>query len=74
MDEKKHAQFTGAKVKISRKTGGKFDIWEGAITGENLELVPDKKIVQSWRYSDWPEGQFSTVTFSLEEVERRYHA
>jgi activator of HSP90 ATPase len=69
MDEKKHAQFTGAKVKISHKTGGKFDIWDGEISGENLELVPDKKIVQTWRYSDWPEGQFSTATFTLEAVD-----
>jgi activator of HSP90 ATPase len=69
MDEKKHAQFTGAKVKLSRKTGGKFDIWDGEISGENLELVPDKKIVQTWRYSDWPAGEFSTATFSLEAVD-----
>jgi activator of HSP90 ATPase len=69
MDEKKHAQITGAEVKLSRKVGGKFNIWDGSITGENLELVPDKKIVQSWRYSDWPEGEYSTATFSLEEVD-----
>jgi activator of HSP90 ATPase len=30
--------------------------------------VPDQKIVQSWRYSDWPEGHYSKVTFSLEKV------
>jgi activator of HSP90 ATPase len=69
MDEKKHAKFTGAVVKMSRKAGGKFNIWDGAISGENLELVPDKKIVQSWRYSDWPAGQYSRATFSLEEVD-----
>jgi activator of HSP90 ATPase len=69
IDEKKHAQFTGAKVKLNRKTGGKFSIWDGEISGENLELVPDKKIVQTWRYSDWPAGEFSTATFSLEAVD-----
>jgi activator of HSP90 ATPase len=69
MDEKKHAQFTGADVKMSRNTGGKFSIWDGEISGENRELVPDQKIVQTWRYNDWPHGAYSTATFSLEEVD-----
>ena len=70
MDEKKHATFTESDVKISRKVGGQFSVWGGEISGKNLELVPDKKIVQSWRYSDWEEGQYSTATFVLEEVEK----
>jgi activator of HSP90 ATPase len=69
MDAKKHSEFTGGVAKISRKVGGKFSIYDGEIDGENLELVPDQKIVQSWRYSDWPEGHYSTATFSLETIE-----
>jgi activator of HSP90 ATPase len=69
MDAKKHARFTGSEVRMSRKVGGKFSIWGGEMVGVNLELVPDEKIVQSWRYSDWPEGHFSKVTFSLKAVE-----
>jgi activator of HSP90 ATPase len=42
----------------------------GDISGEILELVPDKKIVQSWRYSDWPEGVYSKATFELEAIEK----
>ena len=68
MDSKKHAKFTGSHVTMSRKTGGKFSVYDGDIEGTNLELVPDQKIVQSWRYSDWPEGHYSKVTFSLKEV------
>jgi len=33
-------------------------------------LVPDRRIVQSWRGSDWPEGHCSRVTFSLKKVEK----
>jgi len=66
MDEKKHAAFTGGEAKISRKIGGRFTIYGGEIEGKNLELVPDQKIVQSWRYNDWPKGHYSTATFSLE--------
>jgi activator of HSP90 ATPase len=70
MDEKKHAAFTGGVAKISRKAGGKFSIYGGDIEGKNLELVTDQKIVQSWRYSDWAEGHYSTATFALEPTEK----
>jgi activator of HSP90 ATPase len=68
MDSRKHARFTGEKASISRKVGGKFNAYDGYITGINIELLPDEKIVQSWRGDDWPEGHFSRVTFSLEKV------
>jgi activator of HSP90 ATPase len=31
----------------------------------NLEVVPDHKIVQTWRASDWPEDAASIVTFEF---------
>ncbi len=65
MDSKKHAAFSGGQASISREVGGAYSAYDGYITGKNLELVPDKKIVQSWRAVDWPEGYFSTVTFVL---------
>ena len=65
MDSKKHSAFTGAKAVISPRVGGNFNAWEGYATGQNLELVHGKKIVQSWRASDWPQEHFSKATFSL---------
>lgn len=65
MIEKEHAKFTGAGAEIENKVGGKFSVWDGYSTGKNLELIPGKKIVQSWRASDWPEGIFSKVIFEL---------
>ena len=69
MDSRKHSKFTGGEAKISRKVGGKFTVWGGEVSGTNLELAPDKKIVQSWRLSDWPEEHHSKATFSLREVD-----
>lgn len=66
MDTEKHAAFTGAAADISREVSGTFTAWDGYITGTNLELEPEKKIVQEWRASDWPEGVSSKVTFLLE--------
>ena len=68
MDEKKHAQFSGAPASISRDIGGSFTAYGGFIDGTNLELVPDKKITQHWRGSDWPKGHYSTARFEFEEI------
>ena len=69
MDSAKHSQFTGAEAHIGRGIGDKFTAYDGSLDGVNLELIPDKKIVQSWRSSDWPEGHYSRVTFTLKEVD-----
>lgn len=67
MSSKKHSEFTGGKAVMSSKVGGKISAYDGYIEGKNIELKPNKKIVQSWRASDWPEGHYSTVTYSLSE-------
>jgi len=69
MDSAEHARFTGAEASISREVGGAFTAYDGALTGTNIELVPDAKIVQSWRAGDWPEGHYSSATFLLEEAD-----
>ena len=68
MDSRKHARFTGAPARMSQKTGGTFSAYDGYITGVNIELVSDARIVQAWRGSDWPEGCYSLVVFSLKMV------
>ena len=68
LDSRKHSKFTGDKAVISRKVGGGHSAFGGYATGKNMELVPDAKIVQSWRASDWPEGAMSQVTYALAAV------
>jgi activator of HSP90 ATPase len=53
MDSAKHTAATGAPAKISRKVGGKWSAFGGMILGENLALVPNRMIVQSWRSTAW---------------------
>ena len=69
MDSRKHSKLTGDKAHISREVGGKFTAYNRYIDGVNLELLPDKKIVQSWRADDWPEGHYSKAAFLLTEIE-----
>jgi activator of HSP90 ATPase len=65
MDEKKHGAFSQSKTSISRKVGGEISSGGGYIEGTNLELVPDKKSVQSWGDIDWAEGHLSKATWSF---------
>jgi activator of HSP90 ATPase len=71
MDSKKHSKFTESRAKISREEGGKFTVFEGDLEGMNLELIQDKKIVQSWRSNEegWPKNHYSTITIELESDE-----
>ncbi len=71
MDSKKHSKFTGSKAVMSQKKGGKFTAYDGYIEGTNIELKPGKKIIQSWRGSDWIKGHFSTVTYALTEKDSK---
>ncbi len=65
MDSSQHSEFTGAKATIDNKVGGKFSVWDGYASGVNLELIPGKKITQTWRASDWPAGVESKITINL---------
>ena len=69
MDSEKHAQFTNAKAEISRENGGSFSVFDGKVTGYNIKIVPDEKIIQFWRThtDDWPEGHLSRVEFWLKK-------
>ena len=70
MDSKKHAEFTGATAKINRKIGGKFSVYDGGLSGTNIGLIQDKKIVQGWKceMENWPEDHYSEATFSLKKI------
>ncbi len=65
MNSKQHSAFTGEKASISTREGGKFSVFGGYASGKNLELKEGKKIVQSWRASDWKDGEDSVVTFEF---------
>ena len=70
LDSKKFSAFSGRGAEIKREPGGAFSLFAGHIVGRNLELVPNKRIVQAWRVADWPEGVYSVVRFELKAQER----
>ncbi len=70
MDAKKHSEFTKSKATGRAVVGGKFTAWDGYISGRNIELEKDKRIVQEWVTTDWPEGYApSRVEFTFKAVD-----
>lgn len=65
VDEKQFSAFSGAPAKIGKGEGDAFSLFGGAITGRNLELTPDRRVVQAWRSSDWAPSLYSVIRFDL---------
>jgi len=53
LSSKEHTKFTGGKATCTVKVNGKHTAWNGYISGKNLELVTGKKIVQTWRTTEF---------------------
>ncbi|MEP6594666.1 MAG: SRPBCC domain-containing protein [Ginsengibacter sp.] len=53
INSKRHSIATGAPATISAKEDGKYSAHNEWITGENLKLVNDRLIVQTWRAQGW---------------------
>jgi uncharacterized protein YndB with AHSA1/START domain len=70
LDSDGHSKMTGSPAHASTDVGGKFDAWDGYISGENLELDPGRRILQSWRaasYKDSDEDSQIEVIFEVVE-------
>ena len=57
--------MTNAPAELDAKAGGTFSLFGGMITGTNLELVPNQRLVQAWRAGNWPQGMYSIARFEL---------
>ncbi|MDD2694524.1 MAG: SRPBCC domain-containing protein [Anaerolineales bacterium] len=53
LDARIHTAFTGSPASTSTEPGAAFTAWDGYISGRNLELEPHRRILQSWRTSEF---------------------
>ena len=64
-----HANMTGSPANISVEVGAEFTAWDGYIHGKNLVLEPGKRIVQSWRTTEFSEDESdSRIEITFEPV------
>lgn len=54
LDGDEHSAFTGGAAHIDPEIGGAFSAWDGYIEGVTMVLEPYKRIVQTWRATDFP--------------------
>ncbi len=48
-----HTAMTGSPAMASSRVGVGFEAWDGYITGETLALDPGRRIIQSWRTTEF---------------------
>ncbi|MEO8172071.1 MAG: SRPBCC domain-containing protein [Sediminibacterium sp.] len=54
--------WTGEPAIMSTEPGSEFSLWDGSITGTNLEFVEGKKIVQRWDFEGQEEESIVAIT------------
>ncbi len=56
--------WSGYPAIMSTEPGSEFSLWEGDITGKNLEFVQNKKLVQEWYFGEQAEKSVVTITIN----------
>jgi activator of HSP90 ATPase len=59
--------WTGYPAIMPDTPGSEFSLWDGDITGKNLEFIKDKKVVQEWYFGDKPEKSIVTITIQADK-------
>ena len=71
LNSSQHSMFTGSEAEMSDQVGEAFSVFDGYAHGKNLELLPGKKIRQTWTADElaWADFGPSIITLDLEETE-----
>jgi uncharacterized protein YndB with AHSA1/START domain len=56
LDSDEHSAFTADKAEIEPVVGGAHSTFSGYASGQVLALEPNRRIIQSWRTSEFPDG------------------
>jgi activator of HSP90 ATPase len=53
--------WTGETAEMEEVPDTEFSMWDGSITGKNIEFVKDRMIVQEWYFGDQEEPSLVTI-------------
>ena len=53
--------WSGDEAIMDDQVGTEFSLYDGSITGKNLEIEPEKKIVQQWYFGEQEEASIVTI-------------
>ena len=54
--------WSGYPAIMSTEPGSEFSLWDGDISGKNLEFEKDGKVVQEWYFGERKEKSIVTIT------------
>lgn len=63
--------WTGAKTQMEEKAETEFSLFDGDITGKNLEFLPNQKIVQEWYFGEQEEQSLVTILLHAENLKTK---
>ena len=61
----KFGAVTGKPGKGGGSAGAYFSAFDDWLEGRQIELVPNERVVQAWRFTEWDPGVYSIVRFTL---------
>lgn len=53
--------WSGEEAEMSTEPGSEFSLWEGSISGRNLEFEQDRMIRQEWYFGEQSEPSIVTI-------------
>lgn len=56
LDSNIHSEMTGSEAECTKVVSDTFSAWNGYISGKNVELIENKKIIQTWRTTEFDEA------------------
>ncbi len=63
-DQKEIQEWSGANAYFIPQAGAQYTLWDGTIGGKIVQVVPLRKLVQTWKPQEWTRDD-SVVTFTL---------
>src|SRR5262249_22503609 len=64
-DGRTHSAMSGERAEIDARVGGRVWVFDGAVTATFRELVAERRLSQTWRDSDWPEGHTAQLQLTF---------
>jgi len=61
LNSEAHTDFTGGEAKTTEELNASFTAWDGYIFGQNTALIKGKKIVQTWRTTEFNEDEQDSI-------------
>lgn len=58
--------WSGYPADMKAEKGYVFSLWEGDICGVNIEVIPNKKLVQEWFFGEHEKNSIVTLTLKKE--------